>query len=633
MAINPIGRIRVNVTGARGAIGLDLIGSPQPGQFVVFNADRKVQGSAGTGADSGLRSDLAAKNGSALNGYIGSNPNALQRSVQAKLRETVSVIDFRFVADVDDTAAFERASNAAKSVLVPAGMGRGSDGRYIVNDALIASNTRINGDGPSSVVSPPTGIVAGAGPASRATFRVESGLNIGFSNLTLDGRVTAEGFSEHCHLIAVYGVFGFNAERVTFLGFRGDGLIFEGQPRTFTGSSTEARHNIDLTVRDCTFDGVNNNNRNGISVVDGVNVLFESNTFRRCTKSGNVSVDLDPMNPNTGIPMPGAIDFEPNPYSFYVLQNIRVRGNTFDNCGGNFGAVGFFIPTEVTFVPSDIQISFNNFRNSVQSSTGADILINMNRDLGATVMSQGIVIEGNTGFNGRSPFFVRSAKGVVISASNRWEQYTFSATIGYLSTNERVYSTVVEPVLVRCGMSAPSQFGVAVFSVSDLDFGRAQFIDCGDGSPNASAIALLTGGSSKITMNGLRVTSPTGKTKRAVFSDGHTQNPETNRMALADFGGFPSAFSAMAPGQIINGSFAWTPGPVTRVNSALATFTVVGAVKGDVVSWSYSEELDLTQFMVCRVRDTNTILVGIYTTADASITPPAGTVTVKVTKQ
>ena len=70
MAISPSGRIRINVTGARGALGIDLQGSPTPGQFLVSapGGGRKFQTASGTGSDAGLRGDLASSNGGQ---YIG----------------------------------------------------------------------------------------------------------------------------------------------------------------------------------------------------------------------------------------------------------------------------------------------------------------------------------------------------------------------------------------------------------------------------------------------------------------------------------------------------------------------------------------------------------------------------------
>ena len=66
---------------------------------------------------------LAASGGSSLVGFLQSGTGAVARTVQSKERDTVSVKDFGAVGDgvTDDTAAFTAASNAAASVLIPAG--------------------------------------------------------------------------------------------------------------------------------------------------------------------------------------------------------------------------------------------------------------------------------------------------------------------------------------------------------------------------------------------------------------------------------------------------------------------------------------------------------------------------------
>jgi hypothetical protein len=75
MTLNPIGRIRVNVTGARGGLGIDLQGTPTPGQFLVKapGSGRTFNTATGTGADAGLRTDLAAVSGSNNIGYRRAN--------------------------------------------------------------------------------------------------------------------------------------------------------------------------------------------------------------------------------------------------------------------------------------------------------------------------------------------------------------------------------------------------------------------------------------------------------------------------------------------------------------------------------------------------------------------------------
>lgn len=75
------------------------------------------------GAITEQMTDLAASSGSSLVGFLQSGTGATARTVQAKLRDTVSVKDFGAVGDgvTDDTAAIQAAVAANKFVYLPAG--------------------------------------------------------------------------------------------------------------------------------------------------------------------------------------------------------------------------------------------------------------------------------------------------------------------------------------------------------------------------------------------------------------------------------------------------------------------------------------------------------------------------------
>lgn len=79
--------------------------------FLGFDADGNPVVSAGTGADGGLRSDLAASTGSALVRWVQAGVGAISRLVRDKLRERVSVQDFDARGDgvTDDRAAIQAA--------------------------------------------------------------------------------------------------------------------------------------------------------------------------------------------------------------------------------------------------------------------------------------------------------------------------------------------------------------------------------------------------------------------------------------------------------------------------------------------------------------------------------------------
>jgi hypothetical protein len=112
-------------------------------------------------------------------------------------------------------------------------------------------------------------------------------------------------------------------------GFNGDGIaveaaVFEeGSPPYAT-----VRRNTDIWIERNVIDGIDNENRNGVSVITGTNVFIRGNVFRNCTSQY----------------MPGSVDIEPNPHAYYVLNNIAVEGNSFADTNGFLGHIGIALP-------------------------------------------------------------------------------------------------------------------------------------------------------------------------------------------------------------------------------------------------------------------------------------------------
>lgn len=251
----------------------------------------------------------------------------------------VSVKSYGAIGDgvTDDTAAIQTAVNSENNVFFPAGT-------YLVSSPItISSNRSLYGEGASSVI-----LYTGTA-TSRGALYANSGSasayveNLKIYDLKVLGQVASLGFSEFVHLIALHGVRNCLIDNCVIEGFRGDGIIF--------GSGDVAgqeRHNIDVTVSNCYINGVNNDNRNGISVIDGTSVTIENNYFTRCTRSN----------------MPGAIDIEPDANNYHIIQNISIRNNRIYDCRGGVGAITIFLGIQTYSTPPNGFLVEGNYINS-----------------------------------------------------------------------------------------------------------------------------------------------------------------------------------------------------------------------------------------------------------------------------
>ena len=110
-------------------------------------ADTPFEVVASSGARSDLSNTLAGSGGSSLVGFLQDGTGASARTVQAKLRDVVSVKDFGAVGDgvTDDTAAIQAALDKSLNVFIPSGI-------YKITDTIfIQSGGRLTGAGRSRV--------------------------------------------------------------------------------------------------------------------------------------------------------------------------------------------------------------------------------------------------------------------------------------------------------------------------------------------------------------------------------------------------------------------------------------------------------------------------------------------------
>lgn len=151
------------------------------GLYLAFDADGDVVTSTGTGADAGLRTDLADDAGSALSGFIQAGTGAVARTAQAKMRDFISAKDFGATGDgvTNDTTALQAALTAAagKGLFIPAGS-------YQINAALtVPANTYVWAE--NATITQTT-----AGGANALTV---SGSNVTIEGLTIVGQNSGGG--------------------------------------------------------------------------------------------------------------------------------------------------------------------------------------------------------------------------------------------------------------------------------------------------------------------------------------------------------------------------------------------------------------------------------------------------------
>jgi hypothetical protein len=428
--------------------------------------------------------------------FLQAGTDAVPRSVQSRLRDTISVKDFGAVGDgvADDTAAIQAAINAHEMVFFPAGT-------YYCDGVTLQSNRVLFGEGAASVIFQPGNaslqglLYANSGSAS--TY-VE---NITIRDLKVLGDVVNAGFFEFRHLIAMNGVKNCLIERCFVEGFLGDGI--------YIGSGNvggQERHNVNVTIRDCYIDGINKDNRNGISVIDGDGVTIENNYITRTSRSN----------------MPGAIDVEPDANAFHVVKDIRIAGNKIFNCGGNVAAIGILLPGVTYSVPPCSFEITNNFIENCDAY-GIYYTYNVSGGVSESTSEFGIRINNNTVKNVGRAIVIHNANDTVIDSN------TFiGGSNSYIGFNTSDYN-VLDCKLTNNMFVDVSGYALTIFTCSRVTLDGNTFKDCGDGSGATGAIQFNTGTSSYVKLLNNNIISPLGQTIVAIQKEaGHTLTPTTN---------------------------------------------------------------------------------------------------------
>lgn len=212
------------------------------------------------GPDQTTLASLAASSGSSLVGYTQGGSGAVATTVQAKLRQTVSVKDFGAVGDgtTNDTTAMQNALNSGASVVyIPAGT-------YLISTKLTFS-CNIEGEGFTSIIKTVGDIIG-----------LESTTSYGFIKSI---RVTSNGGgSTNNHGLMLKGCARTLVDGVYISGMGGHGVWID---------STSASNNLlNLSNVQCVSNGIN-----GIYVYGGADnnaMTLENIDVRGNTGSGIV---------------------------------------------------------------------------------------------------------------------------------------------------------------------------------------------------------------------------------------------------------------------------------------------------------------------------------------------------------
>jgi hypothetical protein len=319
------------------------------------------------------------------------------------------------------------------------------------------------------------------------------------------------------YLLNLNGVSRVTVSDCQFIGYVGDGI--------YLGSSNVLgleRHNDNVTISNCVFDGVTKNNRNGISIIDGTDITIDGCSF---TRTGRAD-------------MPAAIDIEPNPETdaFTRIQRITINHCTFSDIGASCFVSVVLSPNDVLGHPADTISVINCQGTTTGSYPQFGVLVrqinSQVNSASATTPPLNFSAVGCTFDGVQYPFVVFGTRGV------RFESCTFTnsqqyAYLGAFDGTRRNRDVVVTACTFKyIGLNTSGRIGLSVFGNDYVKIDTCRFEDCGAGDGSGGE-AIWFGGnnarSSYVDLTSNTIASPLRRTSYGItVATTHALTPSTN---------------------------------------------------------------------------------------------------------
>jgi len=448
----------------------------------------------------------------------------------------VNVLDYGAKGDgvTNDTAAIQAAVNSGGAVYFPAGT-------YMITHVDLNSNNELFGEGFSTIIQQITGTLprpsrAGGLPTD-GMFTINYALNptptvnivIRDMKMIMPPNATVT-VDEGNHIICAGHCENIIIDNVFFYGWQGDAILMGFQ---ITGGAPANLTAAYVSITNCRFDGINNVNRQGISLGSVINVYINANTFFQTTSAVQ----------------PGAIDLEPELVNAYAL-NVMISNNYFVNIGPSGNR------------RSAVRVDLGNLTDDAFSSQRGNIFIQNNYMLN----TQGVLIAGAPVANVTvqdNKFNNNFANNVFLEVSNLTisnNEYNNCPALAFGSAGTLGCTnvTLTDNTFNTCGGAGAA---VQIDTVNGMDVSGNFFADCG--APGSGIVIQLAGG---------------GVTSALNIHDNSFRTPTAISLIAVAGGGTQSAVSQLYSNILRDGitlQTGWSGSPV-GITGTMTTASLVG---------------------------------------------------------